>query len=246
METIYAILRKSFPAVYIIYTTDNADQLILRIYIRNVISKKQISVDFMNELAAKILDTVIRGVEGIKAAYVQEKSKTIRQEDGSLANETVYLIFTDGTNLEYILENPYIEQESVQSDSIIETYEIFDIMAARQKIISELKHQIEGPSNRHYDIYANEMTYSGVVTSIDRYGSAKRDSLLMVRVSDSSQINVLTEGAVNGALDNLNSISGPVMFGKNPEIGDLYNTFIIDEEFVKSQYKSAEDILSDL
>jgi DNA-directed RNA polymerase II subunit RPB1 len=246
METIYAILRKNFPAIYIVYTTDNAEQLILRLYIRNVISKKQITVDFMNELAANILDTVIRGVAGVKAAYVQEKSKTLLQEDGSLATETVYFIFTDGTNLEYILENPYIEQETVQSDSIIETYEIFDIMAARQKIINEMKHQIEGPNTRHYDIYANEMTYSGVVTSIDRYGSAKRDSLLMVRVSDSSPINVLTEGAVNGIMDNLNSISGPVMFGKNPEIGDLYNTFIVDEEFVRSQYKSSEDLINEL
>lgn len=244
LETIYQTIRQQFPATHVVYSVDNSDNVIIRVYVRNIISKKaEINTDQMVELAEMLLSTVIRGIKGIKAAYVQEAARTELKPDGSLSNENNYFIFTDGTNLEKVLGNPYIDPDSVHSDSIIEMNEVCGIAAARQKIISELKHQIEGSSHRHYTIYADEMTFNGTVTSIDRYGSAKRESSVMLRISDASPIAVIEEAAANGYSDNLSGVSAPIMLGKSPNIGDLYNTFKLDEDFVSEHVKNLSDVL---
>lgn len=247
IETIYYRIRQKFPATYIVYSTNNDSNIIMRIYIRNIISKKaQISTDQMIELTNDILDTVIRGIKGIRAAYVQESPRTEIKEDGSLSSETNYCIFTDGTNLEEVLENPYIDPNTAQSDSVLEMFEIFGITAARQKIISELKHQVEGSSHRHYTIYADEMTFTGNITSIDRYGSAKRESSILLRISDASPIAVIEESAINGYVDDLSGVSAPILVGKNPNVGDLYNSFKLDENFVASRVKDLNTLLSEI
>lgn len=247
VESIYYKIRQDFPASYIIYTTDNAESVVMRIFVRNTISKKSyITTDQMIELTNDILDTNIRGIKGIKAAYVQEISRTEVQKDGSLNSETNYVIFTDGTNLEKILENPYIDPHTAQSDSIIEMAEACGIVAARQKIITELRHQVEGASYRHYAIYGDEMTFPGYVTSIDRYGSEKRNSSIMLRISDASPVSVIENAAVNGFSDDLSGVSPPIMLGKNPIVGDLFNTLKLDEQYVKTQVKDLKSILESL
>lgn len=247
VETIYHKIRQTYPFTYLVYNSDNADNIIIRIYVRNTIAKKsQITTNQITELTQNILNTIIRGISGIRAAYVQENSKTIIGPEGNLINQSQYSIYTDGTNMEEILENPYIDPDTVQSDSIIEMFECCGITAARQKIIDELKHQIPGPSYRHYTIYGDEMTYPGYITSIDRYGSEKRNSSIMLRISDASPISVIENAAVNGMRDDLTGISPPIMVGKNPIVGDLYNSFRLDEEFVKSQVKNLKNILEEL
>lgn len=244
METIYHKIRQTFPATHIVYSSDNDANIIMRIYVRtNFTKKSQITIALVTELVNDILDTVIRGVRGIRAAYVQETPVTETKPDGSLVAENNYFIFTDGTNMEEVLENPLIDPDTTQSDSILEMYEMCGITAARQKIINELKHQVEGSSHRHYTMYADVMTYTGVVTSIDRYGSSARNSNILLRISDASPLAVIENAAVDNQFDTLEGISGPVMVGKNPEIGDLYNGFELNEDFIAKHVKSTRSLL---
>lgn len=247
VEMIYHKIRQNFPATHVVYSTDNADMVILRIYVRNTIAKKShITRPQMEELTNDILKMVVRGVRGINAAYVKEVTTTVIKEDGAIGEDKIYNIFTDGTNLEEILENPYIDPRTVQSDSVMETYEMFGVEAAYTKIINELKHQVEGSSHRHYTVYAAEMTFNGAVTSIDRFGSAKRDASIMLRISDASPIAVIEESALNAVTDNLSGVSPPIMVGKNPQVGDLYNYFQLDEEMVSEKIKNLDDMLKDI
>lgn len=247
METIYYEIRKKFPDTHIVYTSDNAENIIVRIYVRTImIRKANITTEIMRNLADDLQDTVIRGVQGIRATFVKEGTKTVRGEDGALTERQYYYIFTDGTNLEAMLENPYINPYTIQSDSIIEMYDIFGIGASREKIIYEFRDQVGEPSYRHFTIYADEMTFSGKVTSIDRYGTAKRDASILLRISDASPISVIEESAINGATDYLKGVSPPLMLGRNPRIGDLYNIFKWDETFVDNNIKKTSDILSEL
>ncbi len=247
METIYTKIRQLFPWTFIVYTTDNAPEVILRIYVRNIIAKKShITTDQMKDVAGEIIDTVMRGIQGIKAAYVQSKNISELQPDGTITTLQTYEIFTDGTNLEKILENPYIDPRMTHSDSIVEISQIYGIAAAKLKTLNELRFQVDAASYRHYTIYADEMTYTGFLTSIDRYGSAKRDASVMLRISDASPIAVIEESAINGHRDPLKGVSPPIMVGKKPRIGDLYNTFLLDEEFVKNNVQNLADIIAEL
>jgi DNA-directed RNA polymerase II subunit RPB1 len=248
VETIYHKIRQLFNFTHIVYTTDNAESVILRIYVRNTFAKKgHITTAQMTDFVEQILDMVVRGIKGIKAAYVKKDFKINEiSPNGDIVEQKIFYIFTDGTNLEEVLENPYVDTDSVQSDSIMETYELFGVEASRTKIINELKFQIDGPSHRHYTLYADEMTFNGTVTSIDRFGSAKRDASIMLRISDASPIAVIEESALNAVTDNLTGVSPPIMVGKNPQVGDLYNHFKLDEELVASKIKNLDDILEDL
>lgn len=246
IENIYHKLRQFFPQTFIVYSADNTEQIVLRIYpLQSMLTtKKGINTERMIELTESIFSRVVRGVPDIHAAYVKElKQHSVIDEEGRVVNKPVYYIFTDGTNLKAILENPYIDHSTAQSDSIVETAEVYGIAAAQTKIISEMKHQVEGSSHRHYMLYADEMVYNGVVTSIDRYGSAKREANFMLRISDASPIAVIQDSAINAAVDNLRGVSPPIMMGKNPQIGDLFNTFVLDEDFVHESLQSVEQLL---
>jgi len=246
METIYSKLRQNFPYTFIVYTTDNSQDVVMRIYVRNVIAKKGINTLQMRDLVGDMLNTIIRGIEGITAAFVDTKNVTTIQSDGSVLSVPTYEIFTDGTNLEAVLENPYVDPNCTISDSIMEVAKIYGIAAAKTAVINEMRFQVAGSSYRHYTIYGDEMTYTGSVTSIDRYGSAKRDASIMLRISDASPIAVIEDAATNGYMDALKGVSPPIMVGKKPQIGDLYNTFCLDEDFVKAHVKNLDDMLTEL
>ncbi len=90
------------------------------------------------------------------------------------------------------------------------------------------------------------MTFTGSVTSIDRYGSAKRDASILLRISDASPIAVIEDSATNGYSDLLKGVSAPITIGQKPIVGDLYNTFCLDEEFVKLHVKNLDAVLAEL
>jgi DNA-directed RNA polymerase II subunit RPB1 len=247
VETIYNKLRTQFPFLHIVYTHDNSDAIVMRVYVRNSFAKKgMITVDQMQDLMEQLLNTIVRGINGIKAAYVHEVNVSEPQPDGSLKTTKIFQIFTDGTNVEEILENPSIEPTTVQSDSVIEMAEIFGIECGRTKVIDELRGQVDAASYRHYTVYADEMCFNGSVTGIDRYGSKKRDASFMLRISDASPMAVIEDAAINHRSDSLKGVSAPIMMGKAPEIGDLYNSFKIDPIFVQSKIQSLDSVLDAL
>jgi DNA-directed RNA polymerase beta' subunit len=219
----------------------------MRIYLRNSFAKKDvITTNQVVAFVETMRNSIIRGIDGIYATYIKEIKQNRIQDDGSIKPEKIYYIFTQGTNLKKVLENQWIDPDTVSSDSIVETYEMFGIGAAREKIIVELKHQIENMNHRHYSIYADNMCVTGVVSSVDRYGSTKRNSSVLLRASDASPISVLENGAIDCATDNLSGVSPSIMIGANPRIGDLYNTFKLDEKFIAENVKNLDTLLDDL
>lgn len=253
MSNIYTAIRKNFPFTHVVYSVDNSENMIVRIYLEqsNTISKKSfITIKQMRDLVdgnKGILNTVVRGIDGINAAYVEEATRNTRQPDGSIKPEKIFRIFCAGTNMNGILMNPFIDHKTAQSDSIMEMKEHFGIESGRLKGLQELREQIgDAASYRHFTIYVDEMSYNGDMTSIDRYGSAKRNSSIMLRISDASPLSVIEESAINAATDNLKGVSPPIMVGRNPHVGDLFNTFKLDESFLSGRIKNLSTLLDDL
>jgi DNA-directed RNA polymerase beta' subunit len=192
----------------------------------------------------KIKSTVIRGVPGIKTTNVINIIKSFIEDDGAITNKVTYGINTLGTNLEKIMENTYLDKYKCQTDSILEFEEMFGIDAARQKIIAELRNEMSDISIEHCTIFADEMTYSGHVTSIHKTGLQKREmSNVSLRMSFQSPIQVVENAAVDGLVDKLSGISGPLVLGAVPNIGTRYNKIIVNEKFIKGLDKKTLDDL---
>lgn len=239
MDQIYRAIRGAYPNTFVVYSNDNDRNPILRIYFRTAMFEKGITVNRMTETVEALLDLTVRGVPGIIGAQVAKMDKHhTRLPDGSLKAETIYYITTSGTNMEAILKLPYFDHRYTQSDSIQEVYRMCGIAAANTKIVQELTLVVSDKcdvAHRHYTVYADEMTFSGLVTSIDRYGSAKREASFMLRISDSSPLSVIEDSALANARDRLTGVSPPIMLGKNPRVGDLYNSFVLNEEFIRKK-----------
>lgn len=255
LESVIEALQSNMPQSYIVYTPENADKLIVRIYIRNDMIKKVSSLDiFMADLLDKIRGIVIRGIAGITLTEVltDQLPRMYIGEDGSIQKKKIYAIRTMGTNLIEVLNHPMVDTYRVQTDSIIEIAEVYGIEAARQKIVNELKSLYEttiekGPNHIHYTIYADEMTSIGYVTSIERTGLSKREvENVMLKISTSFPVQNLEDAAVKGMTDHLDGVSALLMVGQVPEFGTCYNKIIIDEDFIAKNVKSVNSILDDL
>ena len=103
----------------------------------------------------------------------------------------------------------------------------------------ELRKEMSDVSKEHCTIYADEMTYSGHVTSIHRTGLQKREmNNVTLRLSFQSPIQVIENAATDGLIDKISGISGPLIMGSSPNIGTTYNKLIINEQFVDEYHKT--------
>lgn len=244
---IHKKIKENFPFLHVVYTVDNAKKIIFRFYMSNTFLKNNADVlKQLKNLLSNMEELIVRGIDGITNAQVSEMSKTVPQEDGSLVAKKIFYIYTAGVNFLGMLKVPYIDYNTMQTDSILDTFEFLDIVATRNKIINELRAQVESPNFRHFTIYGDEMTYMGFPTSIDRYGSARRNKSFMLKISDASPKEVVETAAANNMTDYLNGVSAPIIMGKNPHVGVMYNKFIVDDEFVNAQNKSVDSILDSL
>jgi DNA-directed RNA polymerase beta' subunit len=249
LETIINVLRNKFTDIFFVYTPENIDEIIIRAYIKTTISKQGVNIqeDFVISLMRDIKSSVIRGVNGIKSTNIVNVVKSIVNPDGSINTKVSYGIHTSGSNLEEILNNPYLDKYRSQTDSVLEMGSVFGIEAARHKIINELRVEMSDISIEHCSVFADEMTYSGHVTSIHRTGLQKREmNNVTLRLSFQSPIQVIENAATDGLIDKIGGISGPLILGTAPNIGTTYNKIILNEKFIKSHKDTLKNIDEEL
>jgi len=233
LETIIIKLRSLFPEIFFIYTPENYDEIIIRCYLQTNIIKNFITLKDVIDISEQINISVIRGIKDILSTEVIKLIKSYSDDDNSIKTKIVYAIKTSGSNLEDVLNNEYIDKYKTQTDSIKEFEEMYGIEATRNKIIIELRKAMEDVSKEHCSIYADEMTYSGNITSIQKTGLQKREmNNITLRLSFQSPIQVVENAAVDGLINNISGISGPLILGTSPKIGTTYNKVLINENFI--------------
>lgn len=250
MKTIYLRLMEKFPQLYVVYSAQNAEHLILRVYIRNIMFKRgsDISAGNIKNLSDEIKSTVIRGIEGISSANVVSIAHTYVAEDGGLEVCKMFAIETDGTNLSLVLENQYLNGYECNTTSIDEIERLYGIEAARNKIVDELLTTEKHKANHEWaTIYADEMSYNGRVTSIQRSGLGQRElNNVLLRASFGSPIQVIQQAAINNQTDHINGMSAPLVVGTVPKFGTTFNDVMIDPVSVKELTVSDAQLIEDI
>lgn len=250
LENIIIRLRDEFPFSYVIYTPENAPKLVVRVYFRTGQFKAQIDDTIIDKIAESILKTIIRGVDKITYTEVVKMNRhKITDTDSIEREKDLYGIKTIGTNMSDILNMSMVLRDRVQTDAIDETYNMLGIEAARQRIISEMRALGDGSgiNYRHFTIYADEMTYTGKVTSIERGGLNKREiNNVLLRLGFVSPLHTLEEAAVNAMEDDVSGITAKMLVGTTPDIGTAYNQFYINEKFVADNTVKADKWLDEL
>ncbi len=267
LDAVVLALRKAFKELFIVYTPENSNNLIMRCYIRNVFFKTIKSHDALviqekiEAFKEKIYSLVIRGINGIARAYVSElrmsrisdkdvidKEGKITVGKGSVESKPIYAIVTDGTNLTEILNLPFLDKLHCQTDSIIEIEEIYGVEAARNKIMHEIMNAMKDSCTPiTASIFADEMTSSGHVSSIEKTGLRKREPLnVMLQTSFQYPIQSLERAASENITSVIGGVSAPQMLGSGVRLGTTYSTLLVNQKFVEKNTKTLDEKLKEL
>lgn len=277
LELIVGRLRRIHPGLYVVHTQESVPEIIIRCWVRATSFKRDADHEARaRDLLGEALDTPIRGIRGIMRASAERLirhrvspggelidgdtrtvlhegapagKKTRASDAGELVKEDRYVIITTGTNLYSALLHGAVDSTCAISTSVGDTAKLYGIEAARAKIISETRSFMEDntPNLRHLYLYADEMTRTGRVTSVERGGlGAREHGNVLLRMAYGAPIGVVTDAALAGARSRVYGIAAPQLLGSIPQIGTLYNQCVIDEKFVKENTRSIDSIFDSL
>ena len=246
-------LKELLPLLHIVYTDENSEKIIMRIYMRRSLFKKVQHIEestIISFVHSTLYNTVIRGIDGIISANVEQDyvARSYIDEDGSVKTKKISIIRTNGTNLSDIVDNPFIDAHNTTSNSIMEIAELYGIHAARQKIIIELRNMIADPDYKHYMLIADELTFTGRVTSIEKVGLDERNiNNSLLSLSYSHPIQKVVDAALNNRFSTVHSnISSALMMGTTPDICANYNSVVMNEAFIQEHVKDTFELMDDL
>ena len=254
VSTIYRKLIEQYPQLFIIYTDDNANDIVMRIYFHKDMFKRDTVIDqhvIYDMIHSKLLKVVIRGIDGIVSASVMKEfvPRTVEQEDGSMKVIRKHIIRTQGTNLTDVINHRAIDVSKTSSNSILEIQELYGIHAARMKLIQCLREMSGTDINiKHYGLIADTLTYNGYVSNIERGGVQESNpGNALLSMSYSHPIQTITEAGLSGEESVVHTnISSSLMMGVTPNIGSNYNGIMINERFVNENTQTTSDLLDAL
>ncbi len=169
----------------------------------------------------------IKGVEGIQRAV-------IRRVSGH------YLVYTEGSNLEKVLEIAHVDKKSTSTNSILEIYEVLGVEAARNAIINEASKTLEEQGLtvdiRHIMLVSDLMTSDGDVKAIGRHGISGRKSSVLARAAFEITSTHLLRAGITGEVDTLEGVVENIIVGQPVTVG----TGAVNLIWAPGQTKKAE------
>lgn len=250
LELVILRLSEEFSNIYIVYSPENSKEIIVRIYLRSGVFKNVVNEKEIMELKESIHNMIIRGTDGIMNTYIVPLIRNEIKEDGSVDRvKQAWAIETIGSNIYGVAQNKYIDNSKIITDSTDETRRMYGIIAAKYRIVSELRNIGDGMTlnHSHFTLYASEMTYTGTISPISNSGvSIREPHNYLLKMGTAAPIQAIETAALNTAVNKITGNTAPLIMGTVPKIGTLYNSFHINEKFVKENIKNYSQALDDL
>ena len=154
--------------------------------------------------------TRIQGIAGIRRALIR------REKDE-------YVIYTEGSNLEAVLEIPGVDASRTTTNSVFEIYRVFGVEAARHALIHEanrtLAEQGLAVDIRHLMLVADVMTNEGDIRAIGRHGISGKKSSVLARAAFEITAAHLLHAAITGETDELKGVAENIIVGQPITLG---------------------------
>lgn len=248
LESIVSKLRETHQSTYIVYTAENAADIIIRVYVRQDAFKASVGLGDIIYFKDELYNTIIRGVDGITVAKVVELIRNKIDSNGAIVRDKdLYGIETTGSNLRGVLSNKYVDKLNVLSDSVQEVRNTLGISAAWQRNTSRMRDLVSGCNHRHYTIYSSEMVWTGNVTSIESSGLRTRESNnILLHIGFSSPMGAIENAVANSVKQPVSGITDTLLLGSIPKLGTIYNQVVVNTEFVAKNVKRVDELIDTL
>jgi DNA-directed RNA polymerase subunit A" len=163
------------------------------------------------DINEKLKEMKVKGVDGINRII-------IRKEPGE-----GYVIYSEGSNLEKVLEIDGVDQNRTSTNDIQAVGRVLGIEAARNMIIQEahntLSEQGLNVDVRHIMLVADIMTSDGEVKAIGRHGISGEKSSVLSRAAFEITVNHLLQAARKGESDDLTGVAENIIVGQPVNLG---------------------------
>lgn len=236
--------------VYIEHTAESASTVVLRAWVRAREFKRQ--GDRRQQaiaLGEKLLDVAVRGVADVIRAEPMKVSKHVVGEGNKLERRDCYVVKTLGTNLYGALLHSAVDPEGSYSCSVDETRRLYGIDAARNCILRETVAVMgdKAPNMRHLQLFASEMTSTGAVVGPTPSGQrAVEPTNTLLRMATHGPSRVVVDASLGGVNSESYGLVAPTLLGSLPVLGSNFNTYVVDETFVRDNVKTAASVFKDL
>ncbi|KAE9969342.1 hypothetical protein EG328_006932 [Venturia inaequalis] len=189
----------------------------------------------VQECMRQLEDVVVTGYPDASRVVIQRDSKTTK--DG----REIFELFVEGYGLKRVMNTEGVLGTKCTTNSVMEMLDVLGIEAARQTIINEIQ-KVMGSMDidmRHMGQLANNMTSSGEVTGITRFGLAKkRDSVLQLASFEKTPDHLFEAGAMMKT-DRIEGVSENIIMGQPVRLGtgmaNLYFPLALSEGFCKAK-----------
>ncbi|MFX1449511.1 MAG: DNA-directed RNA polymerase subunit A'' [Promethearchaeota archaeon] len=169
-------------------------------------------LDKIQKLIEKVRDYPIKGLKGVKRVIIRKD-----QELGE------FIIYTDGTNLQNVLQVPGVDCVRTRSNHVREIAQTLGVEACRESIIREgmelLEEQGLDVDIRHIMLVSDLMTHNGTIRQIGRHGISGKKSSVLAKASFEVTVKHLLEASIKGAEDPLKGITENVIVGQIIPLG---------------------------
>ncbi|MBS3814946.1 MAG: DNA-directed RNA polymerase subunit A'' [Hadesarchaea archaeon] len=164
----------------------------------------------LRRLVAKSKEIQLGGIEGIERVVVK-------------AEGDEYVVYTEGSNLEEILNHPKVDASRTYTNHVREVEKVLGIEAARNSIINEaedtLNEQGLDVDIRHLMLVADIMTNTGELRQIGRHGVSGEKASVLARAAFEVTVKHLLEACSRGEEDKLDGIVENVIAGQPIPLG---------------------------
>jgi DNA-directed RNA polymerase subunit A" len=152
----------------------------------------------------------IKGVTGIRRALIRKEKDE-------------YVIYTEGSNLEGVIEIPGVDGVRTTTNSVFEIYRVYGVEAARAALIFEanrtLAEQGLGVDIRHLMLVSDVMTNEGDIRAIGRHGISGKKTSVLARAAFEITAAHLLRAAITGEVDELKGVAENIIVGQPITLG---------------------------
>jgi len=239
-----------------VYSDYNADKLIFRIRMNNVLKKskdikKKINpldqsdqIYILKNFQENLLNNIIiRGVKNINKVILRKIKDNVTEVAGTYKKQDIWVLDTIGTNLKSVLGLDYIDATRTFSNDIIEIYHVLGIEAARQAIYNEMVFVMEIDAGtyinyHHLSILCDRMTFASKMISIYRHGINNDNIGPIAKASFEETPEMFLKAARYAELDVMRGISANIMCGQE----GLYGTNAFQVILDMNEMQKMEDV----
>jgi len=255
MDDINFTLKNSYgDEISCVFSDYNADKLVFRIRMNNVIGKstkggaaggvkkpkvnpldQSDQIYLLKNFQDQILNNVvIRGVKHIDKVILRKIKDNLTEVSGSYKKQDIWVLDTIGSNMMDVLALDYIDQKRTFSNDIVETYNVFGIEAARQTIYNEIAEVIEFDGTyinyHHLAMLCDRMTFTNKMISIFRHGINNDNIGPIAKASFEETPEMFLKAARHAELDIMRGVSANVMCGQEGLYGTNSFQVVLDLE----------------